>query len=91
MRWAASGRELFYENAAGRIVGVELLPGATFAMGRRQNPLALETFQTGVRAWDIAPDGRRFLVMRRKTSAPDLKIVVVHNLLADLKTRMEKR
>lgn len=42
----------------------------------------------------IADPGRRqnpLLVRRRKTSAPDLQIVVVHNLLADPKTRMENR
>lgn len=55
---------------------------------------ALRTRLSRDKQLPIADAGRHqnpLLVRRRKTSAPDLQIVVVHDLLADLKTRMENR
>jgi hypothetical protein len=69
--WRSDGRELFYsrQNAEGAItiMAAAVSGGRTFEVGQ-----LVPLFELPPRAyWDAAPDGQRFLVVRRKAySAP---------------------
>jgi Tol biopolymer transport system component/predicted Ser/Thr protein kinase len=63
-RWAADGKELFYQDSRGNIVAVSVAGGQTFQVGT-----ATSLFQTtllfglpNTHPWDVMPDGRRFLM-----------------------------
>ena len=97
--WSSDGRELFYRNEdAIMIVPVEMEP--TFRLG---NPEVLfeglyfqSSFSSGaITSWDIAQDGKRFLMMREveateenSTQRDPRKIIVVTNWFEELKERV---
>jgi Tol biopolymer transport system component/predicted Ser/Thr protein kinase len=63
-RWRADGKELFYFAANGRLMAVEISAGESFVYGQ---PRSLGVFSDsrggGVASdYDVAPDGKRFLV-----------------------------
>lgn len=62
-QWSLNGRELFYQ-AGNRLMGVEVLPGPTFTLGRRREVMSLSGFTD----WSVAPNGR-FLLLRRHAGA----------------------
>ena len=93
--WARSGRELFY-RATGpgrtlRMMVVEVSLGDSFTAGSPR--MLWETTGerypagTGGRAYDIAPDGRRFLMIRQRDAAqpPITHVVLVQHWLDELK------
>lgn len=94
--WAPSGRELFY-RAPGpgpmmRMMAVDVTVGEAFTAGRpRVLWEAMRTRYpggTGGRTYDVAPDGRRFLMIQLRDSAPQppiTHVVVVQNWLEELK------
>jgi eukaryotic-like serine/threonine-protein kinase len=94
--WSRDGRELFY-RAPGpgpmmRMMAVDVTPGQAFAAGRpRVQWEAMRTRYpggTGGRTYDVAPDGRRFLMIQQRDSAPQppvTHVVLVQNWLEELK------
>lgn len=70
-RWRRDGKELFYISPDWKMMAVDVDTQPTFRSG---NPRALfdtEMVDTGIRngpmSWDIAPDGKRFLIITDKT------------------------
>jgi len=87
-RWSPSGRELLYVSAANTLMSVEVVPGATFVTGRRQGLFGLPAYNSGIGVWDQTPDGKRFIMIRRGAGGSvTSELVVVENLLAELKGR----
>jgi Tol biopolymer transport system component len=89
--WSRDGRELFYQNTVREeLVAVPVLPGGVFATGE---PRALFSAAGYVgRANDRAavapaPDGRRFLMVRRVGSAQQDQVTVVENFFEVLRGR----
>jgi eukaryotic-like serine/threonine-protein kinase len=94
--WARNGRELFY-RASGpgpmmRMMAVDVTLGHAFAAGKpRVLWQAMRTRYpggTGGRTYDVAPDGRRFLMIQQRDSAPQppiTHVVLVQNWLEELK------
>ncbi len=83
-RWAPSGRELFYRNEQG-MVAVVVATSPSFRVGRRQvlfDDKAYLSHPVGA-AYDVHPDGRRFLMIRRGSEGP--QVVVVLNWFAQLR------
>ena len=74
--WAPSGRELFYLDGAGlltavplQIEGGTLKPGLPITLSRTLYFTGASSLGvTSLRAYDVAPDGQRFLMI--KDSAP---------------------
>jgi hypothetical protein len=65
-RWAHSGRELLFRDAAGMLVSVAVDPGPTFVTGE-QRPLFATSGYAGSTAnavWLVAPGDQRFLFVR---------------------------
>jgi len=62
--WANNGRELFYETADNRIMVVDYrVEGDSFVLGRRRLWLDKQLFYPGTMNLDLAPDGKRFVVL----------------------------
>ena len=88
-RWAHSGRELFYRSG-GKLMAVAVGPGAVFAPGIPQILFPL----TGYRAarnrqqYDVAPDDRRFLMIKESGNAGE-ELVYVENWFTELRAKVK--
>jgi serine/threonine-protein kinase len=100
--WARSGRELFYyvglPSGPGRIMAVPFQPGTTLAFGTPH--VVVDGQYLGPRpgrAYDVSPDGKRFLLIKDATpttsssSPPPSQLVVVLNWSEELKQRVPTR
>jgi Tol biopolymer transport system component len=91
--WSRDGRELFYLDPAGTLVSTPVqTSGSTFVFGNSvrlfdtKNGLAYES-----RDYDVAPDGRRFLMVKENPSAdrkPPTRMIVILNWQEELKQRV---
>jgi Tol biopolymer transport system component len=85
--WSHRGSELFYRDASGNLVAVEVNTSPTFSLGRATVLFPAARF-TSLRfnpQYAVAPDDRRFLMIRPlETSTPD-KLIVVENWFEELK------
>jgi dipeptidyl aminopeptidase/acylaminoacyl peptidase len=59
VRWRRDGKEIFYLSTDGMIMAVDVTPGSTFPFGI---PHHLFPAAIGPRDWDVASDGKRFLM-----------------------------
>ena len=90
--WARNGQELFYLSATGALMRVGVAPGPTWAASEPtrlfEGRYGASPNQNG-RTYDIAPDGKRFLMIKAsgsadQTAAPT-SLVVVQNWREELK------
>jgi serine/threonine-protein kinase len=88
--WARNGRELFYRTVDGALMAVPVELKPRFVAGAPAKIFEGRYFSGGpYRAYDVSPDGKRFLVITRgaatgnTASAPG--IVVVQNWTEELK------
>jgi serine/threonine-protein kinase len=82
-QWAHSGRELFYRNAAGEMMVVDVMEGPSLEIGM---PRVL--FSAGD-YWDVyavSPDDRRFVMAR--TADFGVELIVVENFFEVLRERV---
>lgn len=79
--WSASGSELFYRHGD-QVLAVDVVTNSTFEYGKPrklfEGRYALGEVKDDTRAYDVAPDGERFLMLRPEAepSTGDLKVVV---------------
>jgi hypothetical protein len=87
--WSRDGRELYYRAGDTMVVASVVLRPSFAVTGRR--PLFAGNFVSSgpFREYDVAPDGRRFVVMRG--SAAQSTFIVVHNLFDSLATARRNR
>jgi Tol biopolymer transport system component len=85
-RWRPDGGELFFIAPGGRLQAVETTLGSTFTAGAAQTLFSAHFDASANRAYDVAKDGRRFLVNLSKAS-PGSPIVVVLGLGEEIRTR----
>jgi len=87
-RWAASGTELFYHEGT-TLMAVDVSTSGTFTSGRPQRlfetPNLGESFQ--IHPYDVFPDGKRFLMIDRDTSAAASTVRIVENWDAPFRDR----
>jgi hypothetical protein len=93
--WSRDGKELFYIDTDGNIIGVRVGEGPTWsASPTLRIPLAANAYfrsrgNTAGRTYDVSLDGKRFLVVKdagataKASAAPS--IVVVRNWIEELK------
>ena len=82
-RWNRSGRELFFRNGA-KTMAVDVETGGAF---RAEAARAL--FEKVSSDYDVAPDGKRFLMLKPSTAATDsTEIHVILNWFDDLRRRV---
>ncbi|HSE28776.1 MAG TPA: protein kinase [Gemmatimonadales bacterium] len=93
-RWSRSGRELFFENAAGEFMVVPVTPGTTFTPGepRRLFPLNGARLSSNISPYyDLTPDDLGFVTARLSAvnQAPGAgQLVVVDNWFEELRAKM---
>jgi eukaryotic-like serine/threonine-protein kinase len=86
-RWAPNGRELFYRTGQSEMMSVPVTVGDRFTSGTpvvlfRDRHLAVDNFH---HAYDMSPDGRRFLMIER--AADDgANLVMVFNWFEELRS-----
>jgi serine/threonine-protein kinase len=87
--WSHRGNELFYRDASGNLVAVAINTTPRFSLGRSAAlfPAAGFTSLRYTPQYAVAPDDRRFLMIR--TSTPD-KLIVVENWFEELRTKSRK-
>ena len=92
-RWARNGRELFYRNR-GKMMAVDVQTSPAFRAGtpkllfERSGGGGLLQGSGGI-AYDVAPDGKRFLIVKPETAQkaqPD-QVNVVVNWFEELRRR----
>jgi serine/threonine protein kinase len=70
-RWRRDGKELFYISPDWKMMAVDVDTQPTFRSGTPRALFDTEMVDTGIRngpmSWDIAPDGKRFLIITDKT------------------------
>ncbi len=90
--WSHRGNELFYRDASGDLVAVEVHTNPTFSLGRSVALFPAAGFSSLRFApqYAVALDDRRFLMIRPlQTSTPD-KLIVVENWFEELRTKSRK-
>jgi hypothetical protein len=89
--WSRDGRELFYQTSEGlMVVDVGTDPALAFGTPRLLLPgnFMIDSREDGARAYDVSPDGRRFLMLVAQRSAtPPPTINVLIDWIAELRKR----
>jgi serine/threonine-protein kinase len=91
-QWSHSGRELFYRDGSGNLVAVAISTTPTFSLGGSTAlfPAAGFAYDELGLVYAVAPDDRRFLMIRPVAgSAPD-KLIVVENWFEELKAKSRR-
>src|SRR5881296_1279654 len=87
--WSHRGNELFYRDASGDLVAVEVHTNPTFSLGRSVALFPAAGFSSlrFTPQYAVALDDRRFLMIRPlQTGAPD-KLIVVENWFEELRAQ----
>jgi len=69
-RWAHSGRELFYRTPDS-VYAVPVTPGPVFRAGTPRALFGAQYVAGNPTNWDVAPDDRHFIVVRRREATTD--------------------
>jgi DNA-binding SARP family transcriptional activator/Tol biopolymer transport system component len=90
--WSHRGTELFYRDASGNLVAVEVNTNPTFSVGRTTVlfPAAGYTSRPFTPQYAVALDDRRFLMVRPVGSGSPDNIIVVDNWFEELKAKSRK-
>jgi serine/threonine-protein kinase len=85
--WARNGREIFYVGADNNLMRVEIAPGTSFSAGRpsRFFPGTYSSMDwyrgQGGRAFDLSPDGSRFIVVKDRPRVDSQRPTGMHVVL----------
>ena len=86
--WAPDSRTLYYGTQSGQVIAVAIVEGPTFIAGEQRVLFTSPEIIGGVGAWDIAPDGERFVVIRSRGLGGQGELVLVENITTELKERV---
>ncbi|HWB40750.1 MAG TPA: hypothetical protein VG500_05805, partial [Gemmatimonadales bacterium] len=79
--WSRNGRELFYINGKGEMMSAEIRPGPTFSVGEQQVLFSTAAYLavTGIHAYSLSPDDRRFLMLQEGESIQQSELVLAEH------------
>jgi serine/threonine-protein kinase len=79
--WSSTGRELLYINGKNEMVSAQIPPGATFSVGAQRVMFSVQQFAAvgAVPAFWLAPDDRRFMMLREGEAGQAGELVVAEN------------
>jgi serine/threonine-protein kinase len=88
--WSRAGSELFYRDFSGALLSLPVTPGPAFAPGRSVKVFEGTGYagagaQGGGRTYDVAPDGRRFLMLKETGQSQAAQLIVVLNWFEELR------
>jgi serine/threonine-protein kinase len=101
--WARNGRELFYLDRDGlltsvtvRVDGATLVAGAPTTILKTRYVAGASVLGLDLRAFDVSPDGQRFLMIKDLEAEPERARVLSHmvlvlNWVEELKSRLSAR
>ena len=91
-KWSNSGKELFYVDATGNLVEVEVKIAPTFSFGQSTTLFRAAEFRSaaGNIEYAVARDDRRFLMIRLVAGNTPDKLIVVDNWFEELKGKSRK-
>jgi Tol biopolymer transport system component len=97
--WSPDGRELFYLSEENTVMAIAVETKPTFSLGRPNTlfrSMCVGSTPGEGTAWDISPDGKRFLMMKEPQTTPSAgagprKINIVLNWFEELKQRVPKK
>jgi Tol biopolymer transport system component len=80
-RWRRDGKQLFYISPDWKMMAVDVVTRPTFRSGTPRALFDTEMVDTGIRngpmSWDIAPDGKRFLIISDNSAgASSLNVIL---------------
>ncbi len=90
--WSHSGKELFYRDVAGNLVAVEVHSNPTFSVGPSTilfPARAYLSFDRGAQ-YSVAPDDKRFMMIRRVPGGVPDEMIIVDNWFEELKQNQRK-
>jgi Tol biopolymer transport system component len=82
--WRGDGKQLFYVSLSGEVSAVEIDAGKSFQAGKPRRLFVAPGLNLISTGWDVAPDGKRFLLPTANAGKPS-PFVVVLNWLAGVK------
>jgi Tol biopolymer transport system component len=92
-RWSRDGKELFFISSTGDLVAVPVNPGPVFSFGVPAVLFATEPFGAGnvSIAYDVHPDGKRFVMLRTVGSAVRRdELILVESLFEELEAKVKQ-
>jgi serine/threonine-protein kinase len=90
--WSRSGKELFYRNNKNELVAATVITSPTFSVGAQKSLFSLSPFTAAgpVPLYAVAPDDKRFLMMRETAAGESGLLVVSQNWFEELRGRMRR-
>jgi len=84
--WSSTGRELIYVNGKNEMVSAAIPPGTTFSVGAQRTLFSVQQFAAvgAVPGYWLAPDDKRFLVLREGEAGQPGELVVAENWVQQL-------
>ena len=99
--WSRSGRELFYLDRDGMLSSVVITAGTSFIASTPTKILSTAYYRGSsalgldLRAYDVFPDGQRFLMIKEPQTSPSgppvVDMIVVRDWAEELKQRLPSR
>jgi eukaryotic-like serine/threonine-protein kinase len=90
--WSHRGNELFYRDKSGNLAAVTLLTKPTFSVGRSVVLFSAAPFEsyTYNAEYAVAPDDKRFLMIRPVSAHTADRLVVVENWFEELRAKSRR-
>ena len=93
--WSVRGNELFYLDAANEMQSAHVTTSPSFGIVSKERLFSASGYflSPWAQAYDVTPDGQRFLMLRVGTAngAMPVSLVLVENFVTELRQRMETR
>ncbi|MDQ2766381.1 MAG: LpqB family beta-propeller domain-containing protein, partial [Gemmatimonadota bacterium] len=90
--WAHSGKEIFFRNNHGDMVAAQISTSPSFTVTGQKLMFSITPFSFGgpVQVYAVAPDDKRFLMMRETVAGEAGLLVVSEHWFEELKARSQK-
>ncbi len=70
-------------------MAAQVLPGTTFAIGERRALFSIDGYRTSRHPeYDVTPDDQRFLMIRDLSGSEQTELIVVENVIEELKAKV---
>jgi len=83
-RWRPDGKELFYSNLNGQVMAVDIDTSKGFSAGTARRIFAVPGGPSNL-AWDLSPDGKKFLFVTPPNAGSAIPFTVVLNWAVGLR------
>ena len=88
--WAHSGRELFYRTSDNNLIAVQVVRDPAFSLGTQRRLFSVMRYKPDAfhRAYDVARDDQRFLMIRQEVGEDEGELILVLNWLEEVKRQV---